>query len=880
MSQRELTRPYEPNAALRAVYTRFFDNIQVDEAWVREVRQLASIGSVVYVLRNLNFIDFFALDHLTKRYGLPQIRFVNDLGLWVLSPMGKGWLNAILPPRGVSRSDELRDALERGGSAALFLKRPPGVIDVATGATGGRGLKEGDGLLQTLMRQQGERDTPILLLPQVFVWTKQPDTRGTRPLDFVLGPREWPSPLRTVGQFLYNYKHVALKVGEPLNLKEFLASSEDASDDVAIRRITYAMLRRLERERRSVTGPAEKAPDRVRLEIVRSPKLRSVIRDLAGERPADRYVLTGRALGMLKELQATPDMSTIKGLEAIFHRVFHRIYAGIEYDKADIERVREAAKEGTLVLLPSHKSHIDYLILSYVFNEENLQLPLIAAGDNLNFFPVGPIFRRGGAFFIRRSFKGDRLYAAAVDAYIRRLIRDGYPIELFLEGGRSRTGKLLAPKFGLLNMIVDAALGVPQRTSYFVPVSIGYERIVESGSYELELTGGEKKKEEATDLLRAPDVLRHRYGRINLQFGQILSLEEISAELGVDAADKLTPAKRRAIVTRLGNRVMDEINQVTAVTPGALTALALLGHTKRGIAFADLVDRARKLMGVLQDLGARVTPTAATAAGSLRPEAIREAVQMFLEAELLEAHSASEPGRPRRKKGRRQPLPQIDDETILTPLENRRLLLDTSKNIIVHFFVERALVAIAVRVDSGANIPVTEVRERVQRLSRLFKHEFRFRADAAFDAIFEETLQGMLDSGALRRVAGALSPGAGRDGFSGEQWLELYAGILESFLEGYRIAARALGGLLKGPQTDKDLVKKALSLGNRMFFAGDIQRKEAVSKPIFENALSSFVDQGYLVRSDGKLALAESFRSAQAVGAIEGRIAGYLGVKA
>ena len=139
-------------------------------------------------------------------------------------------------------------------------------------------------------------------------------------------------------------------------------------------------------------------------------------------------------LELLREMQATPDTATIKGLEVLLDRVFHRIYAGIEVDTAGMERLRELSKEGSLVLLPSHKSHVDYLVLSYIFNEHNLQLPMIAAGDNLSFFPLGAILRRAGAFFIRRSFSGDRLYSAVVDAYVRRLIRDGYPIELFLEG--------------------------------------------------------------------------------------------------------------------------------------------------------------------------------------------------------------------------------------------------------------------------------------------------------------------------------------------------------------------------------------------------------------------------------------------------------------
>jgi glycerol-3-phosphate O-acyltransferase len=870
----ELTKPYEPNAALRALYHRFFDRIQVDESWVLRVRDLAAEGSVVYVLRSLNFIDFFALDHLTKRYALPQIRFVNNLGLWVLNPMGKGWLNAILPRAGVTAADELGDALDRGGSAALFLKRPPGVLDVATGNTRGRGLKEGDELVHALIDLQRQNEQPILLVPQVFVWTKQPDTRGTRPLDFILGSREWPSPARVVGQFLYNYKHVALKAGEPLNLKEFLSAENGVSDPARVRRITYAMLRRLERERRSVTGPAEKAPDRVRMEIVRSPKLRTIIEDLAGERPADRYVLTGRALNMLKKLQATPDLTTIKGLEMVFDRVFHKIYAGIDYEKSDIERVREAAKDGTLVLLPSHKSHIDYLILSYVFNEENLQLPLIAAGDNLDFFPVGPIFRRGGAFFIRRSFKGDRLYAAVVDAYVRRLIRDGYPIELFLEGGRSRTGKLLPPKFGMLNMIVDAALAVPQRTAYFVPVSIGYERVVEAGSYERELIGGEKKKEDAADLLKTPEVLQHRYGRINLQIGEILSFDSLRDDLGIQRAQALTPAKRRAVVTRLGNRVMDEINRVTAVTPGALTALALLSHVRRGIAFTELVERCRKLLAVLSEQDARVSPALATPSGSLRPDAIREAVRMFLEAELVELHRTSEPeaGRERRKR------PRVEDESIITLIDAKRLALDTSKNIITHFFVERSLVAIAMTVPPGPPVAIDTVRDRVQKLSRLFKYEFRFHADAPFDEIFDETLASLKRSGIIESsVERHLDSGPGRDGWSGEEWLTTYASVIKNFLEGYRVAARGLTTLLKGPQAEKDLVKKALALGNRMFFAGEIERREAVSKPILENAYQALADQGYLLKRDGKLELAESFRTGRAVAAIEGRIAGYLG---
>jgi len=875
---RELTKTYEPNLLLQAVFRRFFDGIQIEEDWAEQVRRLSQRGTVIYVLRNLNWLDFFALDHLTKRHALPRIRFANDLRLWVLNPMGKGWLNAILPRAGVTVADELRDAIQHNGSAALFLKRPPGVLDWVAGSRGGRGRKEGDELIYALFELQRASDKPILLLPQLILWTKQPDTRGTRALDFVLGPREWPSPVRTIGQYLTNHKHVALKSGEPLDLREFFESSAGVPDEVQVRRLTYAILRRLERERRSVTGPARKSPERVRMELLRSPKLRSTVDDLAGGRPEDRYALAMKALGMLQKLQATPDMATVRAMEAALDRMFNRIYAGIEYDKQDIQRLREACRNGTLVLLPSHKSHVDYLVLSYIFNQENLPLPFIAAGDNLDFFPMGGVFRRAGAFFIRRSFKGDRLYSAVVDAYIRRLMRDGHTLELFLEGGRSRTGKLLAPKFGLLSMVVDAALAVPQQATSFAPVSIGYERVIEAASYERELTGHDKQKEDAAGLLKSTGVLRHRYGRLNMQVGTIVSLADLRRELGLPESGALTPAKRRALVIRLGNRVMDEINRVTAVTPGALTALALLSHRRRGLSHAELIDHCEKLLRVLRDERARCAPSTVTPSGSLRPDAIREAVQMFVDTELVEAHEPAEPipSRPsRRRRG------YSGAQTIYTIPDEKRLAIDTSKNMIVHFFVERSLVAAAVAAEPSARAPLGGVRARVQEASRLLKYEFRFQA-APFDEIFEATVAAMLAEGTLqqRDVTDGepeLSAGPGRDGWSGAQWLSLYASILQNFLEGYRVAARSVAALVRGPLSYKELTKRALAMGNRMFYAGEIERLEAVSKPILENAYLAFVDERFLKHSDGKLELTEEYRSVEAAQLIETKVRGVLG---
>lgn len=832
------------------------------------------------MLRNLSLVDFLALDHLTKKQKLPRVRFANDLGLWVFEPnLGSRTILSSLLPR--SESDDvrrLRRAIDGGDSAALFLKRPPALLEPALRNVPARGKREGDAFLRELLVAQRSRKSPILLVPQVFVWTRSQDERKQNVVDALFGPREWPGNIRTVTQFLMNYRHVTLRAGEPVDLSQFLreeARAAEADDGVLVRRLTYALLRRLERERRAVVGPTRKAPDRLRDQVVRSPRLQKVIRDMAGEGEAERRVLGFRALSMLRELETEIDPNALRALETAFDQTVARMYSGFEIDEAGVERLRAAAKDGTLVLLPSHKSHVDYIILTRIFVNANMPAPLVAAGDNLSFFPLGPILRRGGAFFIRRSFRGDRLYGAVVDAYMRRLIIDGWPLEFFLEGGRSRSGKLLPPKLGLLSIVVDAVLGASspagpsesegtQRKVYFCPISIGYERLVEEREYVRELTGGEKKKEDVRGLFAAAESALGRYGRLNVQFGELLTLESVLAELGgakPGGSKELTPARRRALVTRLAYRVMNEINRVTAVTPSALVAAALLTHGRRGITHPDLVKRCEEIAEFLFAEGARFTPSAVNTTNrdtTLRHGAVREACELFFRAGNLEVH---QPGPVGETSAKPRPGPEA---TYVVP-DVRRLSLDISKNLLVHFFVSRAMLATPL-----VTTPHTrgQLEEQAQALSRLFKHEFQFRADATFETIFAETLEAMLAAGEIV----AEDSGA----FVLTKRGELHARMIRSFVEGYRVAARACAALLKGPLLPKDLARRAITTGERMFLAGEVQAREAITRGTIENAFLAFVDQGYLGRSDGKYVLPESYASADAVRVIEGRIAAWL----
>ncbi|MBI4956736.1 MAG: 1-acyl-sn-glycerol-3-phosphate acyltransferase [Myxococcales bacterium] len=843
---------------------QLFRHVEVDAGWLAAVRAAAARGPLVYVLRNVSAADYLALEHLVLRHGLPALGFVNELPRW------------LAPHAGGAPDERLRAALAAGHSAALFVKRAPDRLGLRP-----RGPSEGDRLLGALVRlQRARREREIVLLPQTFVWSEHSEKVHDSFTDLLFGPVDFPGELRMGAQVLLHHRHARVRAGEPLGLRTFLeveletraAEAADADERVLLRRLTYVLLRRVERERRAIVGPARRLPDRVREEVLRSGRLQATIAELAGPGARERDTLIHKARGMLRELETAPEPQTQKALELVVERLVSRVYSGIDVDEAGLDELRAAIRRGSVVLLPSHKSHVDYIALSYVLRKHGIPVPVIAAGDNLSFFPVGPLLRRAGAFFIRRSFGSDRLYVAVVDAYVRRLLRDGHLLEFFLEGGRSRTGKLLPPMLGLLNLVVTAALGLEGRPVTFVPVSIGYERLMEERAFARELAGHDKAREDAAALLRLGGVLFDRWGRINIQLGRGIELGELFRELGVDPA-ALSPAKRRSVVKTLAHRAMAEINRVTAITPGALVALILLGQGGRGLAYQDLCARARRLTDLLVARGARTTPSLCRGPGApVREVALREALALYVRSGLVVQQvpgtvlGAEEQKRVRLYRG---------TDVVFTVPDGKRLRLDLAKNAIVHWLVDRAFVAVALGAElaggtHGTSVPLAALRAGVQNLVRLFRYEFAFRTDKGFEALLDEVLADMLARGELVRAGDGLAPPT--DPALGRE-LAFYAAVVQNFIEAYRVAARGLRVLVRGPLPQKELVARALRGGERMLLRGEIARPEAVSRPMLDNAIAAFLDQGYLVRADKALGLAESFASTEAARTIEARIA-------
>jgi len=914
-------------------------------AWASTIHGLAERGLVVFVCRGASAVDYVALDHWTKAFGLPPIGYANDIGMFGdrSSPEALDrWLSA---------------AGEERSSGILFLERPATAFEQLRDGPSARGPRKRTGRepLRRLLEFQRTSGRPVFLVPQVVVWSPRPEARDPGIVDAVFGPRDFPGAVRAITTFAAHHQDVVIRAGEPLDLREFVprsaqageddvaprsaqageddvaprfaqageddvaprsgrageddvprsaqagedaAEEREARDESAARRISYALLRRLERERRAITGPMQKSPERVREEVLRSPKLQELIDELAGPAADQRSVLLARAGRMLQRLEARQDANAIAVMEQAFEATIARMYDGFEVDEAGLERLRELSKDGTLVLLPSHKSHIDYILITRILLTAKMPPPVIAAGDNLDFFPLGAILRTGGAFFIRRKFGSDRLYGAVVDAYMRRLLKEGHSLEFFLEGGRSRTGKLLTPKLGLLSMVVDAALGIEEgaatggRKVYFCPISLGYERLPEEGAIVRELRGGEKRKESATGLVKSANVVFGSYGRVSVQFGEPLTLEDVALrEAGPAGARREQPGKRerRALVTRLAHRVMNEIDRVTAVTPGALAATALLTHGGRGIHEGDLLAYTSELAALLQERGARFSPRLL---GGGRDGAVREAAALFAEAgaveitaEAPEGRSAERPlvdnrllrpfrGVATRLGLLRKEAPPRGDRIYFVRHDGRHPL-DLAKNLLLHHFLEEGIVTLALLSgERGGSVEKSDLERRARDLSRLFKYEFSFAADTRFAESFERTLAAMEARGEIVAGDGRLSAAA--RGSAGERRLGLYASLFLNFVESYAVAARSLRALRKGPLDAKDLVKRALKMGERLYVDGTISRKEALSKPAIESGFQAFESLGYVTRGDGKVRLSDEWESEEGVALIEARVRTYL----
>jgi len=395
---------------------------------------------------------------------------------------------------------------------------------------------------------------------------------------------------RKVLTVLFNGRNTVLHFGEPQPLRDVLR--EGAGDARAVRRVLRQLRSALRAQRVSTIGPDLSHRRTIVSQVLKTRIVRRALRAEMREKGVERRVALALAKKYADEIAANYSQTFITFMSIGLKRLWNQLYEGVRFEHVDqLQAIDDGAE---IIYVPCHRSHMDYLLLSYVIYSKGFAVPHIAAGVNLNMPVIGRFLRKGGAFFIRRTFKGNALYAAVFRKYLSIMMARGHPLEYFVEGGRSRTGRLLTPRTGMLSMTVRGYLRDPVRPIVFLPVYFGYERIVEGRTYIGELSGQPKQKESVFGLLKALPALRHKFGKVHVNFGAPIPLDALldAHQPGWAEATREEDDPRAAwiggVIDDLAGRIIRGINAAAAVTPVNLVAMAILAMPRQALPATDL----------------------------------------------------------------------------------------------------------------------------------------------------------------------------------------------------------------------------------------------------------------------------------------------------
>ncbi|KAK3074359.1 hypothetical protein LTR53_003288 [Teratosphaeriaceae sp. CCFEE 6253] len=530
-------------------------------------------------------------------------------------------------------------------------------------------------------------------------------------------------------------------------------------------------------------------------------------------------------------------------------RAYHQ---GIHVSSREVSQLRAvaekaAAKKQSIIFLPCHRSHVDYVSLQLVCYRLGLALPTVVAGDNLNFPLLGPFLQHAGAMWIRRSFGDDQLYTTLVQSYMDTLLQNGYNIECFVEGGRSRTGKLLQPKFGILSFLLDGVLSGRVEDAIVCPVSTQYDKVIEVDSYISELLGQPKPKEDLFQFLSASNVLSLKLGRVDVRFHEPWSLRGFVDQQRTKLVRQpgthtmYDAALKRKLLTTLGYKVLKEINDVSVVMPTALVGTVLLTLRGRGVGKSELIRRVNWLCDRVRAQGGRV----AHFAQSTTDVVINKALDT-LGPKLV---------------GRVEGLPE---ETFYA---EDRFQLSFYRNMTIHLFVSQALVCAAVytKVKLGGGpesqrISYGELKDYVHFLSQLFRGEFIYPAEGLQDTL-DRTLQGLERDGVLVTFRNnivsneieyvELHPD---ERASGRENFDFYCFLIWPFIEASWLGVVSLF-VLTPPSAYHDfdvrldyktVQDRAQLLGKTLYHQGDLSYFEAVNKEALKNSFVHLEEEGVI----------------------------------
>jgi glycerol-3-phosphate O-acyltransferase len=809
---------------------RFFRHLELDQSTVETLRGLESRGSVVYVMRYASRLDYFLFNWLFLRDGLRLSGFANGVAFYYYRPLVEAaqllWRRLDLHrwlPGSRERAHEHKlgrehvHELVRSGESLFLFMRTARVGSVLQGRRDAvrAGQNELD-FLGEIVGSVWNDDRPVYLVPLALFWRKGPRRSARRFLNLGYGAATRPTDVAKVTSFLLNYRNLKIKVGEAIDLRAFVGERRAEGAATLARKVKRSLLLHLYREEKLVQGAPIQPFHRVEEEVFSDAAFGAVLSEYAEQKDIRIEAARAQASKMLREIAARMNSTVLAILSIAVTLILRRMFGNI--DVTGLEKVEGYSRQHPIVLVPSHRSYFDFVILQWLFYSRHMMPPHILARENMGFGPFGFLFRRVGAFFMRRSFD-DPLYKEVFRRYITYLVRQGYSQEFFIEGGRSRTGKSLSPKLGFLNWDVEAFLATGRRDLFFVPTAITYERLVEEGAMVSELEGDEKQEESMLGLLRARKFLQLRFGSVHVNFGEPISLADALGDRRERFAGAEALAERREFVEGLGNRLIERINWATVANSTTVAACALLGEPRRGLLRHELVARMQQIVDLLRIQDVRMTAALRADEGEFR-----ESIAFLQRSDLI--HS----------------MDDSHGETLYFD-ESKRRALDIYRNAIIHFLAAPSFLAL----ELGEGGTAAELRGRVAGWLDLLYQEFYAPREEILVAHVDGFLDyferfGMIEHREDRLLASE----------KGRAYFAFLSAQTRGVLEAYCAAFTAAQELGEEPVGRRALQKQIEAQFERAQLLGVALRPEGRNPITFQNALELLARRRILVRSLGR----------------------------
>ena len=828
--------PENPGSLLSWGLKRFFRGITLAPNQAAVLKELPRNAITIYVTKRKSVFErlFYHTRYRDTRHPVPTLAF--DYALFLCQPLSR--LFRMLLARldyfcrhfsfpNAYTSGYYTDALNNGEAGLLSLVEPHGFQR--------RFVKQKEDPIRYLLDLQKTTDRPVYMIPQLMIYKKDPDKANPSLWDFLFGPERPLGRWRRVAMLIKKPGRTFVEISEPLSLQTFLSHPDVRNRETAYQALVLRrnLLLQINRHRQSIMGPVLKSRLEIKEAVLTGAALQAFAKEHAEAENKPVTRLLKQADDYFEEIAAAYRPWTIKIYETLLTWIINTMFDGFIVDQQGLDRLKAMSQRGPLILLPSHKSHIDYLMLSYVMYRNNMPCPHIVAGKNLSFWPMGPIFRSAGAFFMRRTFKGAPLYARVFAAYVYKLLQEGFNIEVFIEGGRSRTGKLLSPKTGLLSILLNAYRQGACDDLILSPIFIGYDKVPEEKAYLHELEGGTKEPESLAQVIKARKVLKKRFGKIYIEFHDPVSLNELleRSQLNLESMDR---ASTSAFCRSIGHRVIHAINRIAIITPHALVAASVLNQKAATFTYEAIETIANTYLKHLNFNDYKLADTLIMAPD----HALHQAFDAYVQRKFIEPVSKKEVGEDTPLRYRTNP--------------DKRPSLEYYKNNCVACFVPAALTALAILERDAFQFVSTDLHARYRFLQDFMKYEFAYDIEKTTEFYVRKSIKAFIDDAVL--MPHPTLPDTYNITSVGLRKLQLYATFLKAYLQSYLVVLSQLSKQKSSDVGYKEQAKKFASLGSRMLKRGEIDAPEALSRVTFKNALAFFNSRDIECNEDDKAA--------------------------